>query len=288
VSELLSQALTDAGITFSEEVTSSYRDPSGKFSGSLTFSEALAKAANFSDTEFPDEFMRRVLLDIFGHIAYASLYSIPRYDEFRELVPPAGEQHYFYFGDPRFIALVEPIMDYSGLEVNIGPDYQVYAKRLGRTTVLIRSIHMHFIKMDEFSRLKDAMDKHKILYALVFTDGWAAMSKAQKRGLVVIDNDAIELFGYENGTPGTVDMGFKPMEQSRNASDFKRLHALSEEIIAAEHWFGLLFLSPSHPRIPSILTGIEMDILCLLPLEDLDTARGWGLACETLSEGMFQ
>ena len=83
-------------------------------------------------------------------------------------------------------------------------------------------------------------------------------------------------------------MGFKPMEQLRNGYDIKRLHALAGEISAAEVWFGLLFLSPSHPMVPSILTGINVPIMCADSLDNLDAYQDWIEACSSAAEDMFR
>lgn len=285
---VFAQVFSEASIDFPTQLTTSYQDPNNKFGGSISFSEGLAKAANFSSTNFSEEFMRRMLLDVFGHIAYASLYSHPRYDAFQELMPPEHTDYYHYFGDIRFITLMEETFKETGLIVKIGSDYTQYGRQFDFKPIEIKYIHLNFIKMDEYGPLKDAFEKARVEFAVVPSDALAVRSSSQTRGLVIIENGSLYLFGYGNGTPGVDDRGFKPLEQSKNANDLKRLKGVQALIVSVEFWLSHLFLSPYHPNPYSISTGISVQALCADSLDNIKKYDSWIVACEKPAEGMFR
>lgn len=286
---VLSQVASEAGITFPAEVTTTYEDPSGKFGGSISFSQALAKAAGFKDTEMPDWFIRRILLDVFGNIAYAQLNNNPKYDAFNVLVPDSRSDLGKFSGDPRYVTLMEEVFQKSRLTVQINTvDYQDYAAKVGTGPITIKDIHLHFIKMSEFDALQTAFDQNHIMYAKVHTDGWYRMQGVQRRALVVIDNGIIHLFGYENGRLEAAVSDSKPMERLKNGSDFQRLVAFEEQIASVEGWFGLLFLSPRHPMVISVGDNINLSLMCTESLDDIDQHANSNKVCTPLADGMFR
>ena len=289
VQALMSQAAAEAGITFPDEVSSSYEDPNGKFGGSLSFSQEMAKAGGFSDTEFPDEVMRRILLDIFGHIAYTQLGDNTfKYEASRELVP-TGDDPYQFSGSPRYILLAEEFMKQSNLTFSIGPDYGDFSRRIGRDNVNLTHLHLHFIKMDEFDSLKQSFDRNNIQYAVVLPDALAAKRPTeQQRGMVVLDGDTIHLFGYNKGSTSiTPRGGFYPLELLNGADDVKRLYAVNDYLSYVEWWLDLLTFPGGHPHFMSIFATLYPGLLCT---EDLPAfkPRETRVSCETAAQSMFK
>lgn len=80
--------------------------------------------------------------------------------------------------------------NYTLMKVQIDPDYRELAGQVGSLQD-ISEIQLHFIKMDEFSPLVEAIDRNKIPHAVVFTDEWAERDGTQTRGVVIIDNGTI-------------------------------------------------------------------------------------------------
>ena len=293
VGALMAQAATEAGITFPDEVSSSYESPNGRYGSSISFSQALAEAGGFSDTEFSDEFMRRVTLDIFGHMAYASLNNHPRHNAFKALIPPGGQDSDFYHGSHEFIRLAQLFAEQNDFTFTLGPDYDAYSRVIGTTNVTISRVEIHFMTSAEYPLLQEALTRNGIPFAQAFPGNWSGRRAAggiKEGGLIAIDGNTLHIYSFYNGVPGgSYRGGYAPMEQlGVESNNLQRLDALRYQLGIAEWWLSLFVVSRVHPNFLSVFTMVDMPILCAADVNKIDTSIGWGKMCALPATSMFK